>query len=64
MVISIDDNHLDFHPYYKLNNQYQRLPADSTYPDYMKRAIVVGEAARLASIYSRQSFYEEALFEL
>jgi hypothetical protein len=53
MVMSIDDNHLDFCPYCKLNNQYQRLPADSAHPDYMKRAIVVGEAARLASICSR-----------
>ena len=50
--------------YRKPLNQFQRVPATSAHPNYMKKGVIIGEAAWLATISSELDIYETALHQL
>ena len=66
MSIMFDEsrNKILVSPYRKSLNQFQRVPFASAHPNYMKRAVILGEAARLARLSSEMGIYESSLHQL
>lgn len=50
--ISIAGNCIDFKPYRKPLNHFERIPWSSTHPKWMKKGTFVGELGRLAGLSS------------
>jgi hypothetical protein len=51
---------IEFCPYRKTLNHFERIPWDSAHPVWMKRGTYVGELSRLAWLSSRSAHYVEA----
>lgn len=55
---------VEFCPYNKPLNHYERIPWDSAHPVWMKRGSFAGELSRFASISSERKYYVAAVRQL
>jgi hypothetical protein len=62
--INKPENRVEFSPYSKPLNHYERIPWDSAHPVWMKRGGYMGELSRLASISSSRRIFVDAISRL
>ncbi|KAG9023260.1 hypothetical protein FS837_005890, partial [Tulasnella sp. UAMH 9824] len=66
MEIKMDpvSRRIDYWPYRKPRNSFERIPYASHHPDDVKRGTFIGELSRMADLSSRRAYFDEACQEL